>query len=74
MSIRPIIVETQSIKKLHMATKGSYDLDDFDCEYDSIKPYYETPETNPQLWFEITKNGKVLMRINSKYVESIAYS
>ena len=40
---------------------------------DSIEAYHENGEMASVVWFAIIKNGNVVSRINSKYVQEVIY-
>lgn len=40
---------------------------------DAIKPYNENGEMAPILWFAVYENGKIMHRVNSKYITVVNY-
>lgn len=64
-----IIEDERQIKSIHLAKEGIF----IGGEIDAIVAYNENGEMAAVVWFAIYSGGKIIRRVNGKFVESVVY-
>ena len=64
-----IIKDTRPVKSI-TESGGNYSVGG---DVQAIIPYEECTETDCAVWFKIVSDGKVITRVNSKYVVEVCY-
>ena len=69
-----IIEDKREIIRIELFTYYSSDIVSYTSrENFKIIPYHENGEMAPIVWFAIERDGKIVSRVNSKYVQVIEY-
>ena len=72
--MKNIMEDKREIGRIEIFTQHSMDIVSYTSR-DNFKiiPYHENGEMAAVVWFAIEKNGEIISRVNSKYVQVIDY-